>query len=184
MKRVPLTSTAVRLEKLFIEVRNVWINMLAVPGMNTYGYDGELTGKIDYSGRNKNDLGVKMDIRQMKTYKSPIGDFRITASYLSDTLGTVRGDLNAILNDTSSLNLIFRSEMEGETKSMQTEFSDIPLKTFESLVSKFISGLTGEVSGELRLSSTGKKPMPRRGDTYRRCRDEDHTPQFQVLSAR
>ncbi|MRR21373.1 hypothetical protein EG830_00115 [bacterium] len=146
------------LEKLFIEVRNVWINMLAIPGMNTYGYDGELTGKIDYSGRNKNDLGVKMDIRQMKTYKSPIGDFMITASYLSDTLGNVRGDLNAILNDTSSLNLVFRSELDGEKKSMQTEFSDIPLKTFESLVSKFISGLTGEVSGELRLSSTGKKP--------------------------
>ena len=146
------------MEKLFVEVRNVWINMLAVPGMNTYGYDGELTGKIDYSGRNKNDLGVKMDIRQTKTYESPIGDFRITASYLADTLGTVRGDLNAVLNDTSSLDLVFRSEMEDEKKSLHTEFSGIPLNTFESLVSKFISGLNGEVSGELRFSSTAKKP--------------------------
>ncbi len=146
------------MEKLFVEFRNVWINMLAVPGMNTYGYDGELTGKIDYSGRNKNDMGVKMDIRQTKTYESPIGDFRITASYLADTLGTVRGDLNAVLNDTSTLNLVFRSEMDGETKSMHTEFSGIPLNNFESLVSKFISGLIGEVSGELRLSSTAKKP--------------------------
>ena len=146
------------LEKLFIEVRNVWINMLAIPGMNTYGYDGELNGRISYSGKDGNDLGIKMDIRQTKTYVSPIGDFRITASYLSDTLGTVEGNLKAVLNDTSSLNLVFRSEMEGDKRSMHSEFADIPLNTFESLVSKYISGLTGEVSGELRLSSTGKKP--------------------------
>ncbi|MCK7538519.1 MAG: hypothetical protein MZV63_49955 [Marinilabiliales bacterium] len=146
------------MEKLFVEVRNVWINMLAVPGMNTYGYDGELTGKIDYSGRNKNDLGVKMDIRQTKTYESPIGDFRITASYLADTLGTVRGDLNAVLNDTSSLSLVFRSDMEDEKRACITEFSRSPLILLRSLVSKFISGLTGEVGGELRLSSTAKKP--------------------------
>ncbi|MDZ7635199.1 MAG: translocation/assembly module TamB domain-containing protein [Bacteroidales bacterium] len=145
-------------ENISIEVRNVWINMLAVPGMSTYGYDGELTGRIDYSGRNKNALGVKMDIRQMKMNESPIGDFRITGSYLSDTLGTVNGDLKAVLNDTSSLDLVFRSEMEGEKKNMHAQFSKIPLNTFESLVRKFISGLTGEVSGELTLSSTGKKP--------------------------
>ena len=146
------------LEKIFIEVRNVWINMLAIPGMNTYGYDGELSGKIGFSGKDGNDLGIKMDIRQTKTYVSPIGDFRITASYLSDTLGTVEGDLNAVLNDTSSLNLVFRSELEGDKKSMHSEFANIPLNTFKSLVSKYISGLTGEVSGKLRLSSNDKKP--------------------------
>jgi autotransporter translocation and assembly factor TamB len=147
------------LEKIFIEVRNVWINMLAIPGMNTFGYDGELTGRVDYSRRNGNELGVKMDIMQTKMYESPLGDFRIMASYLSDTIGTVEGDLNAVLNDTSSLNLVFRSEKKGDQKSMQSEFSGIPLNTFESLVSKYISGLTGEVSGDLRLSSTGKKPV-------------------------
>ena len=55
-----------RSEKIYLELRDVWLSMLTIPGMNTFGYDGELTGKIDYQGIGKNELGIQMDIRQMK----------------------------------------------------------------------------------------------------------------------
>ena len=55
-----------RSEKLFLDLKNVWLSMLTVPGMSTFGYDGELTGEIDYQGIDKNELGIQMDISQMK----------------------------------------------------------------------------------------------------------------------
>ncbi len=59
--------------------------MLTVPGMNTFGYDGELTGEIDYQGIDKNELGIQMDIRQMKLNEALLGSLKIKGNYLSDT---------------------------------------------------------------------------------------------------
>ena len=146
-------------EKLFLECRKVWLNMLVIPGLNTFGYDGELTGKIDYQGSNKNALGIQMDIRQMKMAESSLGNMKINGSYSSDTLGTIQSDLHAVMNDTSRLDLIVRFGQQAGHKSIRTDFSDIPLNIFESLVSKYISGLHGDVSGGLELTSIGNKPQ-------------------------
>ena len=146
------------LEKILIEYQKVWLNMLFIPGMNTFGYDGELTGKIDFSGKDKKELAVQMNILHTKLNENPVGDFKISARYLSDTLGTAEADLNAVLNDTSSMIVTFRSGTGEIRKSLVSEFSGIPLHIFESLVKKYVSGLQGEVSGGLRFTSTGDKP--------------------------
>jgi len=37
--------------------------------MNTFGYDGEFTGKVSYQIQDRNEIGVQMDIREMKWLK-------------------------------------------------------------------------------------------------------------------
>ena len=133
--------------------------MLTIPGMNTFGYDGELTGKIDYQGIGKNELGIQMDIRQMKIDEALLGNMKINGSYLSDTIGTVESDLSAIMNDTSRLTLRIRSGKNPDQKNISTEFSGIPLHFLEPLVSEYVSGLHGEVDGGLTFESKGKKPV-------------------------
>jgi len=128
-------------EKIFFDCRNLGLNMLFIPGMNTFGYDGELTGKIHYQGGNTNELGIQMDIRQLKQAEQLIGNLNIKGSYLSDTLGTIESDLFAVMNDTSRLDLKIRVGMNAGQKSILADFSGIPLNIFESMVSKYISGL-------------------------------------------
>lgn len=147
-----------RSARLNLEIRNVWFNMLAVPGMNTFGYDGELTGIIDYEGYNKKEVGIQMDIRQMKMAERLLGDLKVSGTYSSDTLGTIESDLNAVLNDTSTLDLIVRLGKHAEQKSVRAEFSGIPLDIVEPSVNKYISGLHGKISGGLTLTSIGNKP--------------------------
>ena len=148
-----------RSDKIWLDLRNVWLSMLTIPGMNTFGYDGELTGKIDYQGIDKKQLGIQMDIRQMKINEVPLGYLKINGSYLSDTLGTVESDLSAIMNDTSNLTLKIRSGKNPDQRNISTEFSGIPLHVLEPLVSEYVSGLHGEVDGGLTLQSKGKKPV-------------------------
>ncbi|MBP1668401.1 MAG: hypothetical protein H6Q21_767, partial [Bacteroidetes bacterium] len=75
----------------------------------------------------------------------------------SDTLGTIESDLNAVLNDTSMLDLRVRTGENIGQKSIRTDFSAISLNIFEPLVSKYISGLHGEINGKLAFTSTGNK---------------------------
>ncbi len=144
-------------EKIHLDCRKVWLNMLVIPGMNTFGYDGELSGKIDYQGHNKNELEIQMDINQMKMADRLLGNMKINGSYQSDSLGTIESDLTAVLNDTSKIDLIVRLGKK-DSKSIHTDFSGIPLIIFESLIDKYISGLQGDVSGGLELTSIGDKP--------------------------
>ena len=148
-----------RSEKLSLDLRNVWLSMLTVPGMNTFGYDGELTGKIDYQGIDGKQLGIQMDIRQMKLNEALLGSLKIKGNYLSDTLGTMETDLSLIMNDTSSLALKILSGKNPDRRNISAEFSGIPLNGLEPFVSEYISGLHGEVDGNLTLESKGKNPV-------------------------
>ncbi len=145
-------------DKLYFECRNVGLNMLLVPGMNTFGYEGELTGKISYDGNSKTELGIRMDSRQMKLADQLLGDFRITGDYLADTLGNIESDMMAELNDTSKLSLVLRSDKNASRQNVKADFSGIPLNIFEPLLSKYVSGLSGEVNGALVLDVKGGVP--------------------------
>ncbi len=105
MTRVLLIFMAGGQRRSFLELRNVWLNMLTIPGMNTFGYDGELTGKIDYQSNDKNELGIQMDIRQMKIDEASFGNTENQRQLFVRYPGTIESDLSAILNDTSSLTL-------------------------------------------------------------------------------
>jgi hypothetical protein len=157
-ERSACNDTYAEAEKIFIECRNIGLSMLTFPGMNTLGYDGELTGEISYQGGNRNELDIVMDIRKIKWSDQRIGDLKMKGRYLSDTLGLIESDLSAVMNDTSLINMMVRSEKNTGQKSFRTDFSKIPLAVLEPMVSKYISGLQGDVSRELTYASTGNRP--------------------------
>jgi hypothetical protein len=146
-------------EKLTLECRNIGLDLLLLPGMDLVGYAGELTGTIDYQNDNTYELGVQMDVRQLKIASQLLGNLNINGSYRSDTLGTIESDLVALLNDTSRFDLRVRLGQRADQKSIRTEFSHIPLNIFEPQVRKYIRGLQGEVSGDLVLTSPGDNPQ-------------------------
>ena len=145
-------------EKIWLDLNKVWLHMLIIPGMNTFGFDGEFTGKIDYQGSDKTELGIQMDIMQMKSAETMLGNMNINGSFLSDTLGNIESDLKTLINDTSSLDLSIRSGKNSGRKTFRSEFKSIPLNILESLTSKYVSRLEGEVSGKLELKSEADIP--------------------------
>ncbi|GEM_PF-1894462 len=145
-------------EKLFLGLEKVWLSMLAIPGMNIFGYEAELTGLIDYQGKNGNELNVRMDLNQMKLSGNILGDLSIDGNYTSDTLGNTSGEIRSILNDTSGLDITIRSDRKTKQNSISSELRDIPLNLLESFTTKYVSGLKGEVSGNLKIASVSEKP--------------------------
>ena len=145
-------------EKIHLDCRKVWLNMLVIPGMNIHGYDGEITGSIDYQGVDRNELGIHMQIQQMKLADRLLGTLTIDGSYVSDTLGTIESELRTVMNDSTMLTLMVQYEKNG-SQTIRTDFSDIPLNLFEPVLKKYISGLHGDISGDLSLTSISSDPQ-------------------------
>jgi autotransporter translocation and assembly factor TamB len=127
--------------------------------MDDFGYDGELTGKIEYHGNKKTKLDVQMDIDRMRIAESILGNLKINGNYLSDTTGKTESDFRVVMNDTSRINMAFNKEEKDGQINFRTDFSGLPLGVFESFIKKFISGLEGEVSGNLSLTSGKERPV-------------------------
>jgi hypothetical protein len=76
---------------------------------------------------------------------------------MTDTIGTLEADVNAIMNDTSSIMINVRSVKSSGMKVLNLEFSRIRLNTFEPFLINYISGLQGEVNGNLSFSGDGTR---------------------------
>jgi hypothetical protein len=142
--------------KLILECRNVILKTLLIPGIGTYGYDGEITGTLEYQGFNGTELDIQMDIHQLKVMESQFGDLRINGNFISDTAGMIESDAKIVLNDTSELNLKILYGKEPSRNNLKADFTGIPLKIFESFVQEFLGELQGEISGEIQLKPEGK----------------------------
>jgi hypothetical protein len=144
-------------EKIFLELQNVGLNMLLIPGMEAYGSDGKFSGEIGYDGNEGTKLDMDMDIIQVTLNESPVGDFALKGRFMSDTLGNIAGDLKAVLNDTTRLSLNLELGKSTGRKMIKTEFSGIPVDPFETFISNFVSDLHGVVSGSLNIVSDDRE---------------------------
>jgi translocation and assembly module TamB len=145
-----------RSEKLHVDCREVGLSMLVMPGILPYDFDGELSGKIEYWGKNQNSIDIQLDIIGIKMSGQLLGNLKISGNYLSDTLGNSKSDLHAVMNDTSEL--MVKAKIGIDPGSIQTEFKNIPVNYLEPFVRKYLSGITGKVSGEVLLTSIGNNP--------------------------
>jgi hypothetical protein len=144
-------------EKIFMELQNVGLNMLLIPGMEAYGSDGMLTGEIGYDGNEGMKLDMDMDIIQVTLNENPVGDFVLKGRFASDTLGNMAGDFKAVLNDTTRLSLNLELGKSTGKRSIRTEFSGIPVAPFETFISNFVSDLHGVLNGSLNIISDDRK---------------------------
>jgi hypothetical protein len=146
-----------KLGKIILELKEVDLNKLVIPGMDTFGADGILTGKIGYQGKDGMDLGINMNISELTLNDREVGILSVDGHFLSDTLGDAESNLLIVMNDTSRLSLDLMLGKSRGSRNIEAEFSGIPVDPFESFADKFISGLHGFVSGEVRLTSEDKK---------------------------
>jgi translocation and assembly module TamB len=146
-------------DKISFACNKLWLSMLKVPGLNTYGLDGELTGRIEYAGNMNTRLDIQMYLNQFKVQGNMLGKVSVSGNYSSDTTGTLKSDLRVTLNDSSKLSLLIRRRKDAGQKSLQTEFSRIPLTILESVAGKVVNGIHGEVSGGITMTFPGNKPL-------------------------
>lgn len=138
--------------------KNLWLNMLLVPGMNNYGYDCNLNGKIEYSRlRELSDLGVQLKIGNLKLDQKIPGDISISGSFEADTTGNIKSDLLAEMNDTINLKVMIRSVKASDEKTINSEFIGLPLHLAGNLAKKYVTGLNGSVNGNIELRALNKK---------------------------
>jgi hypothetical protein len=136
---------------------NVNIGMLLIPEINTYNTEGILSGRISYQGHDGNEIGIQMDVNQIKLGEDLIGNLNIDGNYISDTSGAIESKIRMVLNDTSLLN-VDSGRKDKNQKFIKTDFSGIPLNILESFTSKYISELNGDISGGISVNLTEKKP--------------------------
>ena len=142
-----------------LELSKVGMKMLLLPGMEAFGYDGELTGKIEYKGNKNDEVGIQMDINQVKMGETLLGNLRIEGSYKSDTSGTKETDLQVVMNKESKINFSMLFGKEKDQKRIFADFNNIRLHSLESFVGNYVNGISGDVSGVLSLTFPGSKPI-------------------------
>jgi translocation and assembly module TamB len=146
-------------DTLHLDCKDVMLSMLFNPEFTRYRFDGELNGKIDYCGADGQKLRIQMEIGQMEWSDRLLGRLNIKGSYRADTLGRFESDISAIMNDTAILTVNARLGKSEHQEIIASDFTKIPVHLLEPFVSKYISGLDGNVSGKLVLTSDDKNPQ-------------------------
>lgn len=135
--------------KLTLEMENIGLRMLAIPGMDTYGYDGIFSGSIGYSGKPDTEVDVSIQIDSARVLDNELGNIGIRGSLFADTIGNFRSEFTTEINDSSGLSLRLRSDKESGETSLATRLSDIPLAMFETLADNYLKGIEGKVNGDI-----------------------------------
>ncbi len=144
-------------DTISLDLTQVALSKLLIPGILPYSPDGILNGSVDYYEGSQRIIKTKMDILQIRASGQKIGDVRIRGEYLSDTLGASEGNLKVSMADAAELSVIAKMGIHQE-KGVHARFENISLTTFEPFLQKYISGLTGKVNGGIDLTFPDENP--------------------------
>jgi translocation and assembly module TamB len=140
-----------------IDLRQVAISKLLIPGIIPYALDGVLNGSVSYRDGMQKIVNARMDILQVQAAGQIMGDIKVNGQYINDTLGSSEGNVNILMADAAEISVSAKLGMN-PAKGIHTKFKNLSLNYLAPFLQKYISGLTGKVNGGVDLTFPGVNP--------------------------
>jgi translocation and assembly module TamB len=135
-------------EKINVNLSKVELSKLILPGILPYDFMAELNGNISYGGGAKKILETDMQLVHMKLSDEWMGDVKLEGKYAYDTLGNAEGELKMNTSKGSSLGLSL-TLLKNRPDKIHALFDNVSLAYAEPFLSSYVSGLNGNISGEM-----------------------------------
>lgn len=132
---------------------NVALSSLLQEGLITGKPAGSISGSVDYSLKGKIEKQVKSDLQFSDVSWSGLefNTIDLNGAFNVDTSNAYSIDMSLLL-DSSKISAK-GEKVFGGTGTLQTEFSSVPIHTFEPFVKKHLSDLGGYLSGDFNISA-------------------------------
>ncbi len=140
-----------------LDLKQVAISKLILPGIIPYSFDGILNGSVGYRDGPQKIVSSEMDILQIQASGQMMGDVSIKGRFLSDTLGTNEGSVNILLADAAELSVSAKLGTN-PAKGIYTKFKNLSLTYLAPFLQKYVSGLTGKINGGVDLTFPAENP--------------------------
>jgi translocation and assembly module TamB len=144
-------------DKINLDLKQVAISKLVIPGIIPYSFDGILNGSVSYRDGLQNIITASMEILQVQAAGQIMGDISVKGQYLSDTLGSSEGNVNILMEDAAELSVSAKLGTN-PAKSIHTKFKNLSLNYLAPFLQKYISGLTGKINGGVDLTFPAENP--------------------------
>jgi translocation and assembly module TamB len=157
-----------------LDLSQVAISKLILPGIIPYSLDGILNGRVSYRDGLQKIISTRMDILQVQAAGQIMGDIKVKGQYLLDTLGSSEATVNILMPEAAEMSVSAKLGTN-PAKSIHTKFKNLSLNYLAPFLQKYISELTGkinggvdltfpseypELNGSIRLSETGFRIIP------------------------
>jgi translocation and assembly module TamB len=140
-----------------LDLRQVAISKLLIPGIVPYALDGILNGDVSYRDGLQKIIHARMDILQIQAAGQIMGDIKVMGEYLYDTLGSSESNVNILMADDAEMSVSAKLGTN-PAKGFHTKFKNLSLNYLAPFLQKYISGLTGKVNGQVDLTFPGVNP--------------------------
>ena len=132
---------------------NVELYSILQEGLISGSPDGSISGSLDYdlSGGMKRTLNTDLEIEDPMWSGLNFNHIGVKGLFEIDSSKAYRIDMSTLLD--SSKVFIKGEKIYAGSGSVHAEFSSLPVRTFQPFVRDYLSGLRGNLSGKINLSS-------------------------------
>jgi len=134
-------------------LNNVELYSLLQEGLISGEPDGSISGSLEYNSRGGSErrINTDLDIEDPRWSGLSFDHIGVKGFFEIDTSKAYRIDMSALLD--SSKVQIRGEKIYGGSGSVQSEFSSLPVRTFQPFVREYLSGMQGNLSGRINLAS-------------------------------
>jgi len=144
-------------DTIYLDLKQVAISKLLIPGIIPYALDGILNGSLNYLEGRQKIINTRMDILQIQASGQILGDIKVNGRYQYDTLGSSEANVNILMADEAEMSVSAKLGTN-PAKGIHTKFKNLSLNYLGPFLRKYISGLSGKVNGGVDLTFPKENP--------------------------
>ncbi|TNF44779.1 MAG: hypothetical protein EP310_02690, partial [Bacteroidetes bacterium] len=138
-------------ETLGLEIKNMELKNLAVPGIDGFIPDGLIDASVVYNRTEQHNVELKMQMSQM-TWENVYFDLlSVNGNLVADSTGILSSGLSVAADDSLSLNFEMTSDNSENEYLVKTKFSNLHFQLFEPFIDEFAKQLHGKSDGNIDL---------------------------------
>jgi len=144
-------------DKIELDLRNIELSNLAIPGIIGFVPDGIINGNIIYSKTEQNNLELNMEMSQLKWNNIHFKRVVARGSLVADSTGIPNSKLLISADDSLSIAVQVNFNKLKNEMQLKSNFNKLQFQLFEPFIKEYASNLHGTSSGEIALSYKEEK---------------------------
>lgn len=140
-------------ETIGLEIRNIELKNLAIPGIVGFIPDGSIDANVVYTKTAHHNVEMNMQMRQMKWENIHFKLIDITGNLTADSTGILSSRLLVSADDSLSLQAEMTTNTIENELQLKSKFSKLNFQLFEPFISEFANNLHGTTEGNITINS-------------------------------
>jgi translocation and assembly module TamB len=144
-------------ETLGLEIKNIELKNLAIPGIIGFVPDGLVDAKVIYTKTEHHNIELNMQMQQLKWEDVEFDLLQIEGSLTADSTGILNSELLLSADDSLSLQFEITSNNAEKEFHVKSIFKNLHFQLFEPFIDEYAKHLHGKSDGNIDLNVKSDK---------------------------